>query len=231
MQRNAADGVFYEAAKNQIEAVTEVWYIHLIAILMENNKLNPISRFDISTGEEVVVSILEGKDQQFIDVRLHLKTKDGGSLPTENGIKIPASMLSELKRMVNLLEEAFALRGLSDEFEDLEHLRKEKDIIFAHPSEVEFANILNFYQVKWQYEPKTFPIKWDEAGNVAESFTPDFFLPELDMFIELTTMKQSLVTKKNKKVRLLREIYPDITIKLFYGKDYKQLLNKYGIGG
>jgi hypothetical protein len=198
---------------------------------MEDNKLNPVSRFDISTSEEVVVSILEDKDRQFIDIRLHSKTKEGASVPAEHGIKLPASMLNELKRMVNLLEEALALRGVSDEFEDLESLRKEKKIIFAHPSEEEFANILNFYNVKWQYEPKTFPIKWDEAGNVAESFTPDFFLTELNLFIELTTMKQSLVTKKNRKVRLLKEIYPDITIKLFYGKDYKQLLNKYGIGG
>lgn len=139
-------------------------------------------------------------------------------------------MLPELKRMVNLLEEACAIRGLSDEFEDLNDLKGEKEISFAHPSEEEFAHILDFYQIKWEYEPRTFPIKWDETGSVVESFTPDFYLRELDLFIELTTMKQSLVTKKNRKVRLLKGLYPDINIKLFYGKDYKQLLQKYGIG-
>jgi len=190
-----------------------------------------ISRFNISTTEEVVVSLIEGVDQQYIDLRLNIKTKEGDSLPTEKGINIPSSMLPEVRRMVNLLEEAIAVRGLSDEFEDLEDLKKERELAFAHPSEEEFANILKFYHIRWEYEPKTFPIGWDEGGNVTESFTPDFYLPDMDLYIELTTMKQSLVTKKNRKVRLLKKIYPEINIKLFYGKDYKQILKKYGIGG
>lgn len=198
---------------------------------MEIAGLNPVSRFSISTNEEIVVSITEGKDQQFIDMRLNIRTEDGDSLPTEKGIKIPASMLPELKRMVNLLEEVFTAKGFSDEFENLEDLRKEKEVAFAHSSEEEFTSILNFYHVKWEYEPKTFPIRWDEAGNVVESFTPDFYLPDLGLYIELTTMKQSLVTKKNKKVRLLKTLYPELNIKLFYGRDYKQLLKKYRIGG
>lgn len=139
-------------------------------------------------------------------------------------------MLPELRRMVNLLEEACAIRGLSDEFENLEELREERELAFAHPSEEEFANILKFYHIKWEYEPKTFPLRWDDAGNVVESFTPDFYLSDLDLYIELTTMKQSLVTKKNRKVKLLRNLYPELNIKLFYGRDYKQLLKKYGIG-
>jgi len=190
-----------------------------------------ISRFNISTTEEVVVSLIEGVDQQYIDLRLNIKTKEGDSLPTEKGINIPSSMLPEVRRMVNLVEEAIAVRGLSDEFEDLEDLKKERELAFAHPSEEEFANILKFYHIRWEYEPKTFPIGWDEGGNVTESFTPDFYLPDMDLYIELTTMKQSLVTKKNRKVRLLKKIYPEINIKLFYGKDYKQILKKYGIGG
>lgn len=177
------------------------------------------------------MSLIEGVDQQYIDLRLNIKTKEGDSLPTEKGINIPSSMLPEVRRMVNLLEEAIAVRGLSDEFEDLEDLKKERELAFAHPSEEEFANILKFYHIRWEYEPKTFPIGWDEGGNVTESFTPDFYLPDMDLYIELTTMKQSLVTKKNRKVRLLKKIYPEINIKLFYGKDYKQILKKYGIGG
>lgn len=196
----------------------------------ETGRLNPISRFSIGTNEEIVVNLLEGQDRQFIDIRIHILTKDGGSLPTEKGIKIPASMLPEMRRMVNLLEEACAIRGYSDEFEDLEELRKEREIAFAHPSEEEFARILNFYHIRWAYEPKTFPIRWDDTGNVMESFTPDFYLPDLDLYIELTTMKQSLVTKKNRKVKLLKKLYPELNIKLFYGKDYRQLLRKYGIG-
>lgn len=197
----------------------------------ELNKPDPVSRFSISTNEEVVVTLLEKNEKQFFDIRLHVRTKDGDSIPTEKGINIPTSMLPEIRRMVNLLEEACTVRGLSDEFEDLEELKKEREVGFAHPSEEEFASILNFYRIKWEYEPKTFPIKWDEAGNVVESFTPDFYLSDLDLYIELTTMKQSLVTKKNRKVKLLRKTYPELNIKLFYGKDYKQLLEKYGAGG
>lgn len=199
--------------------------------MKEIKRPSVISRFNISTTEEVVVSLIEGVDQQYIDLRLNIKTKEGDSLPTEKGINIPSSMLPEVRRMVNLLEEAIAVRGLSDEFEDLEDLKKERELAFAHPSEEEFANILKFYHIRWEYEPKTFPIGWDEGGNVTESFTPDFYLPDMDLYIELTTMKQSLVTKKNRKVRLLKKIYPEINIKLFYGKDYKQILKKYGIGG
>jgi len=101
---------------------------------------------------------------------------------------------------------------------------------FAHPSEREFARVMDFYRIRWQYEPKTFPIEWDENQNVIKAFTPDFYLPDLDLFIELTTMKQSLVTKKNRKVRLLREIYPEVNIKILYERDYKNLIWKYGLG-
>jgi hypothetical protein len=99
---------------------------------------------------------------------------------------------------------------------------------FAHASEAELARILDFYQVRWEYEPRTFPILWNLDGAVVESFSPDFYLPELDLYLELTTLKQSLVRKKNRKLRRLRELYPDVRIKLFYAKDFKQLLLKYG---
>ena len=100
---------------------------------------------------------------------------------------------------------------------------------FAHPSEREFARVMDFYRIRWQYEPKTFPIEWDEDHNVVKAFTPDFYLPDLGLFIELTTMKQSLVTKKNRKVRLLRELYPEVNIKILYERDYKNLIWKYGL--
>jgi len=194
---------------------------------MGGNILNPVYRFSISKNEEVVAIISEGKDRQVIDIRVHLKTKTGELTPTKKGVEIPVSMLPEIRRMVNLLEEVCTVKGLSDEFENLDDLKGVREVVYAHPSEEEFAKILKFYHIEWEYEPKTFPIKWDEAGNVIESFTPDFYLSDLNLFIELTTMKQSLVTKKNRKVRLLKKLYPEINIKLFYGKDYKRLLRKY----
>ena len=103
------------------------------------------------------------------------------------------------------------------------------DINFSHPSESECAKILDFYKIRWAYEPTTFPIEWDKKGRIIQSFTPDFYLPDQDLYIELTTMSQKLVTKKNRKVRRLREIYPHINIKIFYQKDFRNLLYKYGL--
>jgi hypothetical protein len=99
---------------------------------------------------------------------------------------------------------------------------------FAHASEAEMARILDFYQVRWAYEPTTFPILWNLDGDVIESFAPDFYLPELDMFLEMTTLKQRLVRKKNRKLRRLRELYPDVRIKLFYARDFRAMMLKYG---
>jgi len=102
------------------------------------------------------------------------------------------------------------------------------DPAFAHASEAEFARILDFYQVAWEYEPQVFPILWDLEGGLLESFAPDFYLPDLEIFIELTTLQQRLVRKKNRKVRRLRELYPGLRIKLFYARDFRALMLKYG---
>ncbi|MEO8595206.1 MAG: cytidylate kinase family protein [Candidatus Solibacter sp.] len=101
--------------------------------------------------------------------------------------------------------------------------------MFAHPSEEMFANLLDFYRIAWEYEPRSFPVRHDPDGAVLEAFTPDFYLPEFDLYVELTTMKQSLVTRKNRKVRLLRELYPHLNIQVFYQKDFENLIFKYGL--
>ncbi|HTW62997.1 MAG TPA: cytidylate kinase family protein [Bryobacteraceae bacterium] len=110
---------------------------------------------------------------------------------------------------------------------DLE--RKELAHPFGHPSEEVFANLLDFYGISWDYEPRSFPLQWDKDGKVSEAFTPDFYLPEFDLYVELTTMKQAHVTKKNRKVRLLRIIYPHVNIQVFYQKDVQDLVMKYGL--
>jgi len=99
---------------------------------------------------------------------------------------------------------------------------------FAHASEAELARILDFYEVAWEYEPHTFPILYDREGAVLESFSPDFYLPELDLYVEITTLKQRLVRKKNRKLRRLRDLYPGLRIKLLYARDFRALLLKYG---
>ena len=96
---------------------------------------------------------------------------------------------------------------------------------FAHRSEEEFARLLDFYQVNWIYEPCAFPICWDSRGFVCEWFTPDFFIPEYDLFVEMTVVSPRLLTRKNRKVRLLRQTYPDIQIKLFTRRDVERVFS------
>ncbi len=100
---------------------------------------------------------------------------------------------------------------------------------FAHASEAEFAQILDFYGVVWQYEPTSFPLAWDEQGNVTEAFTPDFYLPEQELYVELTTAQQALITHKHRKLRRVRELYPDVQIKLMNRGDMRMLFAKYGL--
>jgi bifunctional protein TilS/HprT len=99
---------------------------------------------------------------------------------------------------------------------------------FAHQSEAEFARLLDFYGVRWEYEPRSFPLRYRD-GQLVEAFTPDFYLPDYDTYIELTTLRQSLITYKNRKLRLMRELYPDVTVKLINKRDYLKLLEKFGI--
>ena len=100
---------------------------------------------------------------------------------------------------------------------------------FAHASERQFARLLDFYQIEWQYEPTSFDLERDKDGSVIQRFTPDFYLPAYDLYIEITTLNQKLVTKKNRKVRRLREQYPDVRCKIFYQRDYLSLVMKYGL--
>jgi hypothetical protein len=72
-------------------------------------------------------------------------------------------------------------------------------------------------------------LQWDRAGLPQQAFTPDFYLAAYDLYIEITTLNQKLVTKKNRKARRLRELYPDVNIRVLYQRDYLHLLVKYGL--
>jgi hypoxanthine phosphoribosyltransferase len=94
---------------------------------------------------------------------------------------------------------------------------------FASAAELECAKVLDYYGVPWEYEPRTFVLERGEDGRVTEAFAPDFYLPEQNLYVEITVMKQSLVTRKNRKLRKLRARYPDVKIKLFYRRDLERL--------
>lgn len=107
------------------------------------------------------------------------------------------------------------------------YVRPDADPQFAHPAERDFSAVLSYYRIRWAYEPTSFPLEWGEDGRPLEMFTPDFYLPDLRLYVELTTMRQRLVTRKNRKLRRLRELYPDIKIKLLYRRDYHQFVDLY----
>jgi hypoxanthine phosphoribosyltransferase len=100
---------------------------------------------------------------------------------------------------------------------------------FAHPSERELAALLDSYGITWQYEPTTFVLSADDDGNPTAAFTPDFYLPDFDTFVEVTTLRQPLVTRKHRKIRMLAEQRPDVRVKILYRKDVERLGAKYGL--
>jgi len=104
-----------------------------------------------------------------------------------------------------------------------------QSVRFAHNSERQFATLLDFYGVAWQYEPTEFVLEWNRNGEPSQAFRPDFYLPAYDLYIEITTLNQKLVTKKNRKARRLRELYPDVDVKILYQRDYLNLLVKFGL--
>jgi len=106
--------------------------------------------------------------------------------------------------------------------------RKPAKVVFAHDSEQHFAELLDFYGVRWEYEPVEFVLEWHADGSPRQAFRPDFYLPDHGCFIELTTLSQKLVTRKNAKMRRLRELHPGVEVKLLYQRDYRALLSKYG---
>src|SRR5213594_3503212 len=105
--------------------------------------------------------------------------------------------------------------------------RGEEPPRFVNEAELEYAKILDYYGIPWMYEPRTFVLERDSEGRITEAFSPDFYLPEQDLYLEVTVMKQSLVTRKNRKLRKLRQLYPEVKIKLFYKRDIQRLAERY----
>ena len=98
---------------------------------------------------------------------------------------------------------------------------------FVNEAELECAKLLDYYRVPWDYEPHTFVLARDDDGRVLEAVTPDFYLPEQQLYLEVTVMKQSLATRKHRKLRRLRELYPDVNVKLFNRRDIERLALRY----
>lgn len=100
---------------------------------------------------------------------------------------------------------------------------------FVNPIEEVFARILDFYGIAWLYEPRTFPLAWDAKGNVTVAFAPDFYLPDQNLYVELTTLRPQLSTRKNWKMKRMSELYPEISIKLFKRRELRNMMLKLGM--
>ena len=162
------------------------------------------------------VSALFGRDS--FDPNLYSLTLNTGLMPVDECVTTILAALEARKVQLQLEQEVLSTRAL-DHSSDIP--------VFKHPAELEFARLLDMYHIEWKYEPKTFPIEWDEEGNITSAFSPDFYLVAFDTYIELTTMNQKYVTAKNKKVRRLRELYPGINIKIVYKKDFQALAERF----
>lgn len=102
--------------------------------------------------------------------------------------------------------------------------KRRAEIRFAHDSERRLAELLDEAGLTWQYEPVEFVLEWDVHGRPLAAFRPDFYLPERNLFIELTTLRQQLVTRKNRKLRRLRELHPELNVRILYRRDYLELM-------
>lgn len=109
-----------------------------------------------------------------------------------------------------------------------EELRKPSPV-YKHSIEAVFARILDYYGVAWEYEPRTFPLLWDKEGNVVEAFKPDFYLPQQNLYVELTTLRPKLTGKKNRKLKKVKELYPEINIKLFKRRELRNMMLRFGM--
>ncbi len=100
---------------------------------------------------------------------------------------------------------------------------------FAHPSEQAFADLLDSYGIRWEYEPRMFVLRRDADGNTACGFTPDFYLPDFDTYVELTTLRQRLINRKRQKLRLLEQTHPSVRVKFLNRGDMEWIGRKYGL--
>ncbi len=99
---------------------------------------------------------------------------------------------------------------------------------FAHPVERKFARLLDAHGIEWLYEPHTFVLERDEEGRVRESFTPDFYLPDLDLYVECTVMRQARTNRKRRKA-LRAQRQAGVPVEVLYRRDLARLARRWGL--
>ncbi len=179
--------------------------------------------------EQAAQSLLESTDRKHKRFVSHVFSADSSDASLYHLILNTAFLsVDECVAAILATNNEHSLRvRIKDETQKEGAYNHQKDLpVFKNPSEAEFARILDMYHIDWKYEPKTFPVEWDSEGNVTLAFSPDFYLTRFDTYLELTTMDQRYVTKKNKKLKKVRELYPGIHIKIVYKKDFMELIER-----
>ena len=202
--------------------------LHVRVTASETTRLNIIARkYHITTDEaSEVLNIADRKHKKFVRT---VYGKDITS-PEQFDLILNTDRLSvdECVDAIAELARKHDLRvRLSESNENsgtIDH--QTRNTAFKNETEEEFARILSMYNIEWLYEPKTFPVEWDAEGNVTMAISPDFYLPRFNLYLELTTMDQRYVTKKNKKMRLVKELYPGTNIRIVYKKDFNELVDR-----
>ena len=91
------------------------------------------------------------------------------------------------------------------------------EIYFYSRWEANIARLFNYLGIRWQHQPKIFNL-------VSQNYTPDFYLPDDDIYIEV---KNFLWKYSKIRDRKFRKLYPDIKLTLLLKKDYLELEKKY----
>ncbi|MCB9819038.1 hypothetical protein H6788_02550 [Candidatus Nomurabacteria bacterium] len=89
----------------------------------------------------------------------------------------------------------------------------DKKIYFFSRWEANYARVLNLTGIKWIHQPKRFRLK-------SQYYTPDFYLPESDKYIEIKNFLSDYSLKRDKE---FRELYPKLELELVLKEDYKKL--------
>ena len=199
--------------------------INIRVFASEEIRTGRISKqFNISREDALqTIEIGDRKHKRFVSI-LYGKDTSNSSLFDYNINTDRLSVQEAGNAILSSISERKLINRIEKETQDTKvQDHQTQNVVFKNKTEEEFARILDMYNIKWNYEPKTFPIEWDAEGNVKMAFSPDFYLPKFDTYLELTVMDQRYVTKKNKKLRKVQELYPGTNIKIVYKKDFNEL--------
>ena len=202
--------------------------IHIRIIASNQVRLERIQK-QFHLGQEAAQELLDSTDRKHKRFVSHVFAADSSD-PTLYHLTLNTDRMSVDECVAAILavnsEHSLRLRIKNETRTEGAYDHQQDLPVFKNPSEAEFARILDMYHIDWKYEPKTFPVEWDSEGNVTLAFSPDFYLTRFDTYLELTTMNQKYVTKKNKKLKKVKELYPGTRIKIVYKKDFQELAER-----